>query len=57
MRDVRESVTFDEAWEKFKKATKILDRISCRGIVHKNYAGNKKSSLAKYINTLKASKA
>ncbi len=54
---VRQSTTYEEAVEKFRFATKILDRIADRGIVHKNYAANKKSKLAKYINKLKAEQA
>jgi small subunit ribosomal protein S20 len=52
VREVRESKTYDEAWEKFRAATKVLDRVSTRGVLHKNYAANKKSSLAKYVNSL-----
>lgn len=53
MRSVRETTNFDEAWEKFKYATKVLDKVAARGIIHKNNAANKKSSLAKYVNSLK----
>lgn len=51
---VLQSDNYEDAFEKFRFATKILDRIADRGIVHKNYAANKKSKLAKYLNKLKA---
>ena len=37
----------------FKKAVQILDRAAVKGVIHKNKAANKKSSLAKKVNTLK----
>jgi small subunit ribosomal protein S20 len=57
VREVRDSKTYDEAWEKFKIATKVIDRVSTRGVLHKNYAANKKSSLAKFVNSLAPVKA
>lgn len=54
MKDVRSATSYDEAMEKFKVATRVLDKISARGIVHKNYAANHKSSLNKYVNSLQA---
>ena len=53
IRAVRESKTFDEALEKFKAATSILDKVAAKGILHANTASNKKSSLAKYVNKLR----
>ena len=50
------STNFDEAWEKFKLVTKIYDQAAARGVVHKNHAANHKSSLAKYVNSLKTEK-
>jgi small subunit ribosomal protein S20 len=50
---VRAVTTFDEAWEKFKTATKVLDKVAAKGIMHKNTAANQKSGLAKYVNSLK----
>ena len=54
MKDVRTATSYSEALEKFKVATRILDKIAARGIVHKNYAANHKSSLNKYVNSLQA---
>ena len=53
IREVREAKTFDDAVEKFRKATSILDRVSAKKIMHKNAAANRKSSLAKYVYSLK----
>ncbi|GAB1371775.1 30S ribosomal protein S20 [Candidatus Kapaibacterium sp.] len=53
IRAVRESKTFEEAQEKLRLATQVLDRISAKNVIHKNTAANRKSSLAKYVNKLK----
>jgi small subunit ribosomal protein S20 len=37
----------------FKKAAQVLDRAAVKGVIHKNKAANKKSSLAKKVNSLK----
>lgn len=50
---VRESEVFEEAMEKFRIATKVLDQVAARGVIHKNYAANRKSKLAKFVNSLK----
>lgn len=50
---VREAGEYDKAIENFKKATKLLDKLAVKGVIHKNNAGNKKSRLAKLINKLK----
>jgi small subunit ribosomal protein S20 len=57
IREVREAQNFETAWEKFQKATRILDKVSSRGVIHKNNAANKKSSLAHFVNSLKAKTA
>lgn len=56
MRAVRESKTYEEGAENLKKAVSVLDRVSIHGVVHKNFASNKKSKLAKFVNKLKAQK-
>lgn len=37
----------------YKKAVRVLDRAAVKGVIHKNKAANKKSSLAKKVNSLK----
>lgn len=54
MRAVREATTYEVAFDKLKVAGSLLDKLSCRGIMHKNTAAHRKSSLASYVNSLKA---
>lgn len=53
LRAVRESKTYEEGLEKFKLANRLLDKISMRGIIHKNNAAHKKSGLARLVNNMK----
>ncbi len=57
IRSVRESQNYDEASENLKNAVSVLDKVSSRGIIHKNAAANRKSKLAKYVNSLKENKS
>ncbi|MCG8374665.1 MAG: 30S ribosomal protein S20 [Balneolales bacterium] len=41
-----------EAEVALKEATQYLDRMSLKGIVHKNNAARKKARLTKYVNNL-----
>ena len=52
---VRIATTFEDASAKLVLATKLLDRVTAKGIVHKNTAANKKSGMAKLVNKLKVS--
>ena len=36
-----------------KEAVKLIDKVASKGIIHKNKAANKKSSLYKHTNNLK----
>ena len=42
-----------EAEGHLKDAIKIIDKVASKGIIHKNKASNKKSSLNKFVNNLK----
>jgi small subunit ribosomal protein S20 len=53
IKEVRASQNFEEAWDKLKTATRILDKVAARGIYHKNNVANKKSQLARFVNGLK----
>mgnify|MGYP000872868353 CR=1 FL=1 len=57
MRAVLESTTLDTAVAKLQEATSVLDKVTSRGIIHKNNAAHKKSMLAKYVNKLKFGQA
>ncbi|TAL69919.1 MAG: 30S ribosomal protein S20 [Bacteroidetes bacterium] len=53
---VQTSSSYDEAVTKLNNASKVLDRIASRGILKKNTVANKKSSLFKFVNSLKEQK-
>jgi small subunit ribosomal protein S20 len=55
LKEVNAAKTFEEATEKFIKATSIFDRLTAKGILHKNCAANHKSAMALYVNSLKKS--
>ena len=54
VKSVRTATVYEDAMAKFQKATSILDKVSMRGIIHKNNASNKKSSLSAYVKSLKS---
>jgi small subunit ribosomal protein S20 len=41
-----------EATELYKKVSSMIDKLAKRNIIHKNNASNKKSKLAKLVNSL-----
>ena len=41
-----------EATEAFKQAASVLDKLAGKGVIHKNKAANKKSQLAKRVNSI-----
>ena len=43
----------DKAAAELKRVVKLLDQLSAKGMIHRNNAANKKSSLTKYVNSLK----
>jgi small subunit ribosomal protein S20 len=49
---LRETKDKKEAQELFKKVASMLDKLGKKNILHKNTVGNKKSKLAKYVNSL-----
>ena len=52
MKKLRSTTKKSEAEELFKKVSSMLDKLAKRNIIHKNNAANKKSKLAKYVNSL-----
>jgi small subunit ribosomal protein S20 len=50
---VRGSKEKDKAAAALKQVMKLLDQLAAKGIIHRNNAANKKSSLSKYVSTLK----
>ncbi|MCO6467075.1 MAG: 30S ribosomal protein S20 [Bradyrhizobiaceae bacterium] len=51
---VRLSTDLGVAREALRKAFSILDRATARGVIKKNSAANRKSSLAKHVQKLEA---
>lgn len=49
---LRETKDKKEAQELYKKVASMLDKLGKTNILHKNTVGNKKSKLAKYVNSL-----
>ncbi len=54
IRDVKSAQTQSEALERLRVTTSFLDRISRKGIIHKNNAANYKSRLYKFVSKLPA---
>lgn len=52
VRDLRALTDKKEAEEKFPKVSSLLDRLVKKNVIHKNKAGNLKSSLAKHVSSL-----
>lgn len=53
IRKVREATDYNEGMTLLNKAYSILDRVTSHGVIHKNTAANKKSSLSKLVKKLK----
>ena len=50
---VRDSKEKDKAVVALTRAVKLLDQLAAKGVIHRNNAANKKSSLMKYVGKLK----
>lgn len=53
VRNVRSAKEKEKAASALKIAVKALDQLASKGVIHKNKASNQKSSLTKFVNTLK----
>ena len=53
IKKLRATTKKDEAEELLKKVTSMLDKLAKKSLIHKNKAGNNKSKLKKYVNSLK----
>jgi small subunit ribosomal protein S20 len=53
IRRVRNSKEKEKAAGELKKVVKMLDQLAAKGIIHPNNAANKKSSLTKFVASLK----
>ena len=57
VRAVREAVAAGngvDAYTKAQHACRLLDKAASKGIIHKNQASNRKSGLAKLVNSINA---
>ena len=45
------SVSKEEAVKLHPEVVKVIDKVSNKGVIHKNKANNKKSKLSSYLNT------
>ncbi|HUL45354.1 MAG TPA: 30S ribosomal protein S20 [Bacteroidota bacterium] len=50
---VRAEKDKEKAGAELRKAVKLLDQLATKGVIHRNNAANKKSSLTKYVSSLK----
>ena len=50
---VRNEKDKTKAGTELKKVVKLLDQLAAKGLIHGNNAANKKSSLTKYVTSLK----
>ena len=50
---VRNAKDKDKGSVELKKAVKMLDQLAAKGMIHRNNAANKKSSLTRFVATLK----
>jgi small subunit ribosomal protein S20 len=50
---VRTAKEKEKALAELKKTVKLLDQLVAKGVIHRNNAANKKSSLTKLVNGLK----
>ena len=53
LKRVRNAKEKEKAGVELRKAAKLLDQLAAKGIIHRNNAANKKSSLTKFVATLK----
>ncbi len=52
IKKLRETKDKKEAQELYKIVSSMLDKLGKKNILHKNTVGNKKSKLARYVNSL-----
>ncbi|MFI5253791.1 MAG: 30S ribosomal protein S20 [Bacteroidota bacterium] len=53
LKRVRAAKEKDKATAALQRAVKLLDQFADKGFIHKNKAANQKSSLTKYVNSIK----
>jgi len=54
VRDAVETGDIELAQQKAQAASRLFDKAVSKGVIHKNQAANRKSGVAKLVNTIKA---
>ncbi|MCC7437092.1 MAG: 30S ribosomal protein S20 [Armatimonadetes bacterium] len=54
LKAVAAATTKDDLAEKIRQATRILDRLATKGLIHKNFAAHRKSKMAQRLATMAA---
>ena len=49
LKAVRTAGTREDLVEKVRLATRVIDRLAVKGIIHRNFAANRKSQMARMI--------
>jgi small subunit ribosomal protein S20 len=49
LKAIKSASTKEELVEESRKATRVLDRLAAKGLVHKNFAAHRKSQMARMI--------
>lgn len=49
LKAVKAATTKDGIVEEARKATRVLDRLATKGLIHKNFAAHRKSQMARMI--------
>lgn len=49
LKAVKSATSKDALVEEIRKATRVLDRLAAKGLIHKNYAANRKSQMARLV--------
>ncbi len=52
IKKVRSAESYDEALQRLKEAYSVIDKLVEKGIIKRNTAANKKSRLARFVNSL-----
>lgn len=53
VKNVLSAKTKESAEKELKTATAVLDKVSTKGVIHKNNAANKKARLSRHVNKMK----
>lgn len=49
LKSVKAAASKEALVEEIRKATRILDRLATKGLIHKNFAANRKSQMARLV--------